>query len=169
MVELFSNNKGMVDIIVAVVALFMVAIVVIIAVFIGNTIFPELKEKMNNEDVNYTINKADIAVDQFPTATYLMLFIALAIGLIITSFLLDNHPIFLVGYIVLIPIIMLVSVALSNAYQKFTAASTTLGSTAASYPIVEHLMGYLPWYTAGLIIITGIVIFSKGVLKKEVI
>lgn len=169
MAGFLSNNKGMVDIIVAIVALFAVAIVIIVAVFVGNTIFPEIKAKMNNADVNTTIDHASNAIQQFPTATYLMLFIALALGLIVSSFLLDNHPIFLVAYLVLIPVIMVVSVALSNAYQEFTAAGTTLGATAATYPMMEHLMGYLPWYAAGLIIITGIIVFGKGVLKKEVI
>lgn len=98
---------------------------------------------------------------------YLILgvFIALVLGLIITSWFIGGNPLFMFVYFIVITLAVIVAAILSNVWETVSGASV-FGTTLGSFPLSNHIMLLLPYYI-GVIGFIGIVImFAKPYLSE---
>lgn len=160
-----KNKKGIIEVITMIVLLFIVAIGFIAVIFTGlklnDTLGPKLAELQGSDEsftpMNETINKTIGAADYL----FLALFVLLLISIIITSFLFFSHPVFLVIYIILAVGAIIVSVPISNAYEKVSQIGV-FNESVSHLPIVDYILLHLPLFTLGIIIISIIVIYAKS-------
>jgi hypothetical protein len=87
-------------------------------------------------------------------------FIALAIGLLITGWLVGGHPLFMVVYFIVVVLGVVMSAILSNVWESVSQASVFLGDVVA-FPLTNYLMMNLPVFGAVLGGLGMIVMFAK--------
>lgn len=92
-------------------------------------------------------------------------FLALALGLVITSWFIGGNPIFMFIYFLIIVISVVVSAVLSNVWETVTGASV-FGTSLASFPLANHLIGLLPFYIGVVGFIGIVVMFAKPYLSE---
>ncbi|RLA46955.1 MAG: hypothetical protein DRR04_05350 [Gammaproteobacteria bacterium] len=120
------------------------------------------------------INESSTAVDvlqgtrvMLGKLDYLVMgvFIALILGLIITSWFIGGNPLFMFVYFIVIVLAVIVAAILSNVWETVSGASV-FGTTLGSFPLSNHIMLLLPYYI-GVIGFIGIVImFAKPYLSE---
>lgn len=98
------------------------------------------------------------------------LFIGFALTLIITAWFLPTHPIFTFMYILIMVIIVAISPVFSNVWEQTTTMSIFGTMVTTDFPITDHIMKHLPYYTAIIGFIGLVITFAKplkGVGLKE--
>lgn len=93
---------------------------------------------------------------------YLVLgvFIALSLGLVITSWFIGGNPLFMFIYFIVIVLGVIVAAIMSNVWETVTGASV-FGSNLAAFPLANHLMLLLPYYIGVVGFIGIIIMFAK--------
>jgi len=145
----------------------------VLAALIGKTILTQVESGFADSDIG--TNETQKVFDDFkvawPTFDYMILFIlvGLTIALIITSFLIPTHPVFLVINIIGMFGLIWGGAALSNMYYELTASD---GTNPVFNSIVEDgqndfakmtfIMKYLPWISLIIVFISSMIMFSKG-------
>lgn len=111
-------------------------------------------------DWDQTLDKMDsifLNLDLLSVFFVVMVFISI----LVLSFLVPSHPIFMIlGFILFIFSIFL-SVIFSNMYQTF-AETSILTSSATSFPITNHILTNLPFYIVPMGILTMIVLYGRS-------
>jgi len=92
------------------------------------------------------------------------LFIGFLLALIITSWFIGGHPIFMFIYFIVVVVMVIASAILSNFWETYSTASI-FGATAAAFPITNHLLSYLPIYATIMGFIGIVVMFAKPTLR----
>ena len=118
------------------------------------------------EDNLHTAESRQSLVDMsvaFPTFDNMILFVlvVLSIGLIITSFLIPTHPVFLVINVFGIFFLAFIGMLLSNLYADIIAESDELASVYSTFPKINFVMNKLPWIACILVFLVTIVQYSK--------
>ena len=120
------------------------------------------------------INESSVAVDVLQgTQTmlgkldYLVMgvFIALILGLIITSWFIGGNPLFMFVYFIVIVLAVITAAILSNVWETVSGASV-FGTTLGSFPLSNHLMLLLPYYIGVIGFIGIIIMFAKPYLSE---
>lgn len=102
---------------------------------------------------------ADKSVNNYDYLGF-VLFLAMALGIIVTGWLIGGHPLFMVAYVFIIVVAIMISPFLSNAFETFYSQSV-FGTTINSFPISSHIIQHLGLYTAIIGIIGFVVMFAK--------
>jgi hypothetical protein len=151
--------------------LVMVALSLVVAVTIyqaiGNQLHsPEMAQVATNNGAD---NSSLIAYDKFSTAwpifDYMFPFIVigLMIGLIITSFQIPAHPIYLVINIIGFLALVFIGAIYSNTWSAVNQAAPQFANATLTYfPITNFVMSYLPYLAAALVLVSSIVMYAKG-------
>ncbi len=118
------------------------------------------------EDGLHTTESRQAIVDMnvaFPTFDNMILvvIVLLAIGLIITSFLIPTHPVFIVVNVFGIFFLAFLGMLLSNMYQDILGESSELAEVSGTFPKLNFVMNQLPWIAVILVFISTIVQYSK--------
>lgn len=87
-------------------------------------------------------------------------FVGLVLALIITSYFISGHPIFMFIYFIIIVIAVVVSTVLADSWE-YLSQMTLFGSTISEFPITNHLLIYLPIYAVVLGFIGLFIMFAK--------
>ena len=93
-------------------------------------------------------------------------FIALVLGLLITSWLIGANPLFMFVYFIVVTIGVIISTILSNVWESITTNARLVG-TLAAFTITNHLMTYLPLYVAVVGVIGIIIMYAKPYMVGE--
>jgi len=144
---------------------------VIISLLLGGAmtillVFFVVSEITNNfpateTDALYVLQKGVSAVNVFD---YMFVFFAVGLGMfsVISAFFIDSHPIFFIlSVIILIPIVILTSAQMTNAFDAFISTSV-FSSVANSFPYTVLLMRNLPLFCLILGILVAIVMHGKS-------
>jgi hypothetical protein len=104
------------------------------------------------------------SMDYFSTHTinngFLMVFVGLCISVMITSFLVRTHPIFLFLYIIFLGITILIGFYLGNAYAQLIANPTfALMVDTATYP--NLIMSHIAEISLAVGALSMIIVFAK--------
>ena len=91
-------------------------------------------------------------------------FIGLILGTIITGWLVGGHPLFMLGYILVVAITVSITAVLANSWEQITAFSQ-FATTLTTFPIANHLVLYLPLYVSVVGFIGIIVMFAKPMFQ----
>jgi hypothetical protein len=156
------NKKAeLTDMFIFVITLFILAI----GLFIFIYFIPTVSNGLRSAGLNNSVEGAN-AIDSFDGLTgvinngFLMLFIGLIMSVLITSFLVRTHPIFLFLYIFFLIITMLLSVYLGNAYNDFE--NNPLFATAlANAGFLHWVMNYIVEISLAVGALSMIIIFAK--------
>jgi len=94
------------------------------------------------------------------------LFIGLVLALIISGWFVGGNPIFMAVYFLIIIIGTATAAVLSNVWETVAGASI-FGATAASFPITNNLLSYLPLYTVIIGFLGMIIMFAKPYIMGQ--
>lgn len=105
----------------------------------------------------------------FPTFDNMILvvLVLLSIGLIITSFLIPTHPIFLVVNVFGIFFLCFLGMLLSNLYKDIIDNSEDFAAVYTSFPKLTFVMNKLPWIACILVFLVTIVQYSRYRSENE--
>jgi len=148
------------------IAFFLVLIFsVIFTLLVSKYILVQFDAALDEDNLHTTESKQSI-IDMnvaFPTFDNMILVVVilLAIGLIITSFFIPTHPIFIVINVFGIFFLAFLGMLLSNMYSDIISSSTDLASVYSTFPKLNFVMNQLPWIAAILVFIVTIVQYSK--------
>jgi len=148
------------------IAFFLVLIFVIIfTLLLSKYILSAFNDALETDNLHTTESRQAL-VDMdvaFPTFDNMILFVivVLAIGLIITSFLIPTHPIFLVVNVFGIFFLAFLGMLLSNLYADIIAESEELASVYSTFPKLNFIMNQLPWIACILVFLSTIIQYSR--------
>lgn len=151
------NKKGSMMSVIAVLVLLGMSIMGIVAGYaMFSDSFSELRPVVSEHSAaNDTLTTGETLLESLDYIG-LSILMALVIGIIILSFMIDVHPVFFVGAIILSIISILVSVPLSNGYMHLI---TQVGAES-SFTMTTFIMQYLPYITAIICMMSMIVIYA---------
>lgn len=154
---MINNKRGSMESIIVILLIIGITSVIITAGYKAfDDTFDVLQPQIDSSSVaNYTITQARSALEIFDTMI-LGILIALIIGVILLSFMIDVHPIFFVTAVILAIFSIVLSVILSNMY---ITAVAELG-VASSFTITTFVFQYLPYIVALINMMAMIVIYA---------
>jgi hypothetical protein len=159
------NNKGSV---LEVMSLLTFIIGTILALGIGLVVFVQFQGAMEEANltteydaqINDTYAKMGTAFTTFDALFFPIAITGLIIGLIVTSFLIPSHPVFLVVNLIGIVFIVFLGIVFQSVYESFITMEY-FNTTTSVLTYSQYTMSYLPWIGAIAITIATIVGFSK--------
>ena len=159
------NKKGQIGQIV----LFMAVILGLsITIIVGKVILTEFYSAINQANLNTTTSTAAQAImeSQYQTFDYAMIIfsVVLIIGLLITSFMIPSHPIFLVLNIIGIVILVFTGFVMNNIYAEMVSGEGAdyLGAAADNFSLINNLIMMLPYFGAVAVFLTSVIMFTRG-------
>jgi len=136
------------DIIFIVVILFGLGVGFFIIHYISQTAINKLVQipaiKESNRSVE-ALEGAQTNVVNHIDYVFLAVFIALALGVIITGYFIRGYPVFMILYFLILIIAAASSMLLSNVWDKFST-QPVFSTTLASMPITNLIISHLPVY-----------------------
>ena len=132
---------------------------------ISNTVINQMIANPQINSSNATVNVLQGTQRVTARMDYVIfgLFIGLIIALILTSWFIGGNPIFMFIYFIVLVFGIVTSVVLSNVWEE-VSTKAIFGTTVASFPITNHLMTYLPIYSAIIGIVGLVILFAKPAL-----
>jgi hypothetical protein len=163
MKSIIRNKKGeLSDMFIFVITIFILAI----GLFIFIYIIPSITNGMNISGMNNSAEgrSAISALDKIGTSTinngFMLLFVGLIMSMMITSFLVRTHPIFLFLYIFFLAVSILLSVYLGNVYYDIQNSALFSGVVNnASY--INVVMNHIVEITLAVGALSMIIVFAK--------
>lgn len=156
------NKRGsIIDLFFFVVIVVVLAIFFIIINFVSTSVTNELKETELNQSALAlrALNYQSQLTAQFDYV-FLIIFIGLIMGILISSFLIHVHKVFLPVYIILFIIAILIGVIMNNVYDKFIT-NTSLAATSTLHPFANAIINNYVLVLIGVGILSMILIFGK--------
>jgi len=150
------------DVVLIAVVTFVLGTFCFILFFTADTITTEF---MNNPTINES-RGFETAMDGVGTVInrldYFVLgvFFAFMIGIMVTSWLIGSHPIFAIAFVIVDVIVVVISTIFSYVWES-TTQMAVFGTTINSFPILNHLMGNLGAYMAGVGVLSLVIMYSK--------
>lgn len=149
--------------IVAVGVIFFVSAVVLFTMFyVGETIYTKVSvaSVVNASSSTVTalggihtlVNRLDYVL--------LALFFGLVVGMIVASYFVGGHPIFMLLYSLVLVVGIMISAVLANAWETMTTFAK-FATTLAAFPITNHIILNLPIYMTIIGFISLVVMFGK--------
>lgn len=135
----------------------------IFAAYVYKTIQPQINGAASATNASITAYNAFESA--FPIFDHAMIFIiiGLTVGLLITSFLIPTHPVFLVINIFGFMILVFLSAVMSNTYYNVAAMDPLLlNVTQNYYPATNTVMQYLPMICVAIVGLSTLVLYGKG-------
>ena len=87
-------------------------------------------------------------------------FIAFVLGLIVTSWFIPAHPIYMFAYFLVVVISVVISTVLANSWELISQSSI-FGNTVVSFTLTNNLLMNLPIYVAVIGFIGIVLMFAK--------
>lgn len=128
-------------------------------------ILTEFNNALEEDDL-HTDESRQALVDMnvaFPTFDnmILVILVLLSIGLIVTSFFIPTHPIFMVINVFGIFFLAFLGMLLSNMYKDIIDESIELASVSSTFTKLNFVMNKLPWIACILVFLVTIMQYSK--------
>lgn len=145
----------------------MIVFALSLTVILGKYILDQFYSEMNAG--GFTTPKA-VEVESSMKTNFLMfdyamvgLTVIMLIGLMITSFMIPTHPIFVVVNVIGIFVLVFIGMILTNSYGEIVAGTDSmLSATADSYPKINFLMSILPFIAAVAVFLSSIIMYARG-------
>lgn len=158
------------DIVLITVLVFALSLGILVIYTVSGTVIGQmvLMPAINqSQGVTTVLNSTLHTLDKLDMALF-GVFIGLVLALMVTSWILPASPIYAFFYMIVGVIAVVLSTFLGNVWEAFSQNSFFISATQ-HFPIMNHLISYLPIYTAVIVFIGLVVIFAKpsdgGVLQ----
>lgn len=142
--------------------LFFLAVSFVVALY-GNTIIKSvISDTVLNESEAYpSINEAFTTINEYTTQRAFVIFFGfLCVGILIGSFLIRVHPIYLFLYIITLGVAIFVAVYLANTYELIVS-NETFSAFASNYTTITFIMQHIVKILLGVGALSMIIIFGK--------
>jgi len=150
------------DMLIFLITIFVFAIGLVIMAFV----IPQISEGMETAGMNASV-EGQSAIDELTELGvngmqkgFLFLFTGFVIGLMISSFLVRTHPIFLFLYMIFLGITVFLGTYVGNAFEQ-VVSSDALAATAASQGYITIIMQNIVTITLVVGALSMIIIFAK--------
>lgn len=175
MKSILRNKKGgMTDLFIFMIVIIIILFVSGIFIYFGVTAYSEVREKLGGKMMG-TANSTEVIDNTMGTLsnTYkalywisILLIVGMIISIFIGSYLVTTKPVFFIPYAFIVIIAVIVSVGLSNAYEKIIQ-DPLLASTFAGFVGSNFIMLRLPMWIAIIGIVGGIIMFVRMGSKDD--
>jgi hypothetical protein len=155
------NRKGMYDLLIFIVVITSIALFVLILSYV----LPQITSALRNSPLNTsqmavdTLNRSDQITNSL-NYIFLVLFIGLTLGMIISSAMISTSKIFIPIFIIFFIIDIIVGVIMNNVYEAFKA-EPTFAASAASFTFGNYIMDNYVLILIAVGILSFIIIFAK--------
>jgi hypothetical protein len=160
---MIKQKKGeLSDMLVFLITIFVFAIVLFIFVFIIPQITGGLRTAGMNNSVAGTnaINSTETMLTGTINNGFMILFVGLILSILITSFLVRTHPIFMILYIFFLGVTILLSFYLGNVYYSMQT-NPIFASALTNATFITLVMNHIAEIVVAVGVLSLIVIFSK--------
>ena len=150
------------DIILFLVIIFFLAVSMVIALYMNTKVREIISTTALNQSAAYSsIDKSFENVNLYGVQRGVAMFLGiLIIGMLVSSFLIRVHPVFIFIYIITLAAAIFVGVFLANSYEMIVQAGE-LAAFAADYAIVTWIMQHIVLILLGVGALSMIIIFGK--------
>lgn len=161
-----KNGQSIIQPIIIVVILMVFAVTSIVMVFVWSSIGGALEDSTLNDDPDQAnaISKLKNFGSTYVGGIFMFVFIGLALGLIITSFLVPEHPIFIIAYIIMLIISIFLTAIIANVWGAITDVGP-FASIAQDQTLINMMMRNIVKIEIALFFITMLIIFGKPFLS----
>ena len=151
------------DVAVVAVVLFTFAIVLVIGTFTYNQVADSMinSSQINSSNVTVTVLQHHKTTIDRMDYVFFIVFIALMLTIIITSFFIPANSIFAFIYFVSLVVIVVVSTILRYTFEKITENGYFNAIATTNLPITNHLMSNLPIYVTIVGFIAMVLLYAK--------
>lgn len=160
---MFQRRKGdPTDIFLWLIIIFFLVISLVVAGFANSKVSEIISTTILNQSEAYeSINSSFITINEYTVQRGFILFFGLlSIGILISSFLVRVHPVFMFLYIILLVVAIFVSVYLANAYAA-VVANGQLAALADNYQTMTWVMQHIALILVGIGALSMVIIFGK--------
>jgi len=164
-----KNKKGQVK---SILMLMIVVFVVGVTIILGKFILTEFTETFTetvakNPDIDPTVTADALSSvsSQYAVFDYAMVIVVIVmiIGLIVSSYMIPTHPIFIVINIIGIFVLVFMGMLFTNIYGELVVGTDdTLTSTADEFNLITYLIIFLPYIGAISVFISSIIMYVRG-------
>lgn len=161
--ELRESKKGSIqDIFTLIIFLVGLGIFIVVLAYTIPKVTDGLRETQLNDsaEVREALLNSDTMVTSRLDNVYLIMFAGLIISILIASFMIESHPVFIPIYIFLFAFAVIIGVIMNNVYDEFLTASE-LNVTASTQTIQTAIMGNFIPIIIGVGVLSMIIIFGK--------
>lgn len=157
------------DVLLFTVIIFFIAVSLVVALFVNTKVKSVIDNTVLNESAAYSSITTSFAnINQFTVQrAFVMFFGLLIIGIMVSSFMIKVHPVFMFLYIITLSAAIFVTVYLANTYELIVSngqLSTIADNYATMTWVMQHIIIILVAVGAlSMIIIFGKIIGSGGV------
>ncbi len=150
------------DVVLIGVLVFTIGIMMFIFHFVATTMtdsflaVPKINETSESRQVFEYFENISVRFDYI----VLVVFIALALAMVVSGYMVGGHPIFMFFYFIVTVVAVVISTILANTWETVTQASA-FGLTITHFPLANHLILFLPIYVAVVGVIGVVVMFGK--------
>ena len=134
-----------------------------ISVLLGRGILDRFDNQL--EDGGHHTNESREALNTFQSTwasfdtLVVFVVIGLTLGLLVTSWVLPSHPVFVVVNIIGIFVLVLVSAVLANTYGEIKESG--IFAEGGDYDNIDFIMTKLPWICVVITVLSSIVLYTK--------
>ncbi len=156
-----NKSGGIGDVLFFVITIFSLALFFLIV----NYVIPEVTDKLRDTEINDTsgartaLDAADSAVGNLDTI-FLTIFVILLAGVLISSFMIEAHPIFIPIYIIVLVMTIIIGVLLNNVHDEFLL-NPTLSESGAEQTFANAIINNYVLVIAVVGFLSMILIFGK--------
>lgn len=159
----FRNKKGDVsDIITFMIIVFFLAVSFLVVAFANDQLKDAIEESALND--SNTAGNYTAAIDNITTNTvhrgFALIFGFIVIGMMVSSFMVRIHPIFLFMYIIFLAISIFTCIPLANSYEMLMESSA-IAEVAAQQTMINWIMQHLVIITLAVGALSMIIAFAK--------
>ena len=110
-----------------------------------NDLGPDIKTTVNmsTPEINATLTQLDTRFPSMMDGVFAFVFVGLWIVTIVSSFMIDSHPIYFIVALLLLIGVMVFGVYASNAYQTIIADDAQLDAVSQQFPITDFILSNL--------------------------
>ena len=155
-----KNKKGQIQ---QIVFVLIFITVFAISVLLGKGILDQFDSKLESGGMHTNESRASIDTFQASWASfdYLVVFVVvgLTLGLLVTSWVLPSHPVFVIVNIVGIFVLVLIAAVLANVYGEVKESG--IFAEGGDYDNIDFIMTKLPWICVVITVLSSIVLYVK--------
>jgi len=156
------NKKGAtLDNIYVLVTFFMVVVFFIALIIFWNRV-SDITQVWNSNDQTRVIRSNTQAFFNQIDFILVMVWLALHIGVVVTSYLLNSHPIMFVVTLIVCVILVIISVPISNTWESVVSTDANISAEVGEIPITNHILLRLPIYELLWAFLTMIAMVGLG-------
>jgi len=159
---LYKKKGDPTDIFLLLVILFFLVVSIVVALFVNSYIQKAISTTALNESSAYeSINESFSKINEYAVQrTFIFIFALLIIGILISSFLVRVHPVFLILYIIMLIVAIFISVFLANSYATIVE-NDLLDNISENFGMMTWVMKHIVKILIGVGALSMIIIFGK--------